>query len=31
VRAMDIPSEEMQKGHRRRLREKFLKSGLSGF
>ena len=28
---MDMPSEEMQKGHRRRLREKFLKSGLSGF
>jgi DNA repair protein RadC len=31
MRAMDMPSEEMQKGHRRRLREKFLKSGLSGF
>ena len=26
-----MPSEEMQKGHRRRLREKFLKSGLSAF
>jgi DNA repair protein RadC len=26
-----MPSDEMQKGHRRRLREKFLKSGLSGF
>ncbi len=26
-----MPSDEMHKGHRRRLREKFLKSGLSGF
>jgi len=26
-----MPSEEIHKGHRRRLREKFLKSGLSGF
>ena len=26
-----MPSEETHKGHRRRLREKFLKSGLSGF
>ena len=26
-----MPSEEMQKGHRKRLREKFLKSGLAGF
>jgi len=31
VRALGMPSDEMQKGHRRRLREKFLKSGLSGF
>jgi len=26
-----MPPEEIHKGHRRRLREKFLKSGLSGF
>ncbi len=26
-----MPSEEMHKGHRRRLREKFLRTGLSGF
>jgi DNA repair protein RadC len=26
-----MPSDEMHTGHRRRLREKFLKSGLSGF
>ena len=26
-----MPFEEIHKGHRRRLREKFLKSGLSGF
>ena len=26
-----MPSDEMHKGHRRRLREKFLKSGLPGF
>jgi len=26
-----MPSEEMQRGHRKRLREKFLKSGLAGF
>lgn len=26
-----MPSEEIYKGHRKRLREKFLKSGLSGF
>ena len=26
-----MPSEEMQRGHRKRLREKFLKSGLVGF
>ena len=26
-----MPSDDMHKGHRKRLREKFLKSGLSGF
>ncbi len=26
-----MPSDEMHKGHRKRLREKFLRSGLSGF
>jgi DNA repair protein RadC len=26
-----MPSDDIQTGHRRRLREKFLKSGLSGF
>jgi len=31
VRALRMPSEEMQRGHRKRLREKFLKSGLAGF
>ncbi|MGB2813543.1 MAG: DNA repair protein RadC [Dehalococcoidales bacterium] len=28
---METPSDEMHKGHRRRLREKFLESGLAGF
>jgi len=31
VRAVDMPSDEMHTGHRKRLREKFLKTGLSGF
>lgn len=31
MRAMETPSDEMHKGHRRRLREKFLESGLAGF